>query len=102
MKRRLKGGRVVDPANRIDGVHDVLIEDGRIAAVGRDLPVDGAEVVLLRRVHVLFTTLGLVGLHPVNKLLGSFLFRCRRHALNSKPAIIQGDGHCPRVVGCPN
>ena len=45
MKRLLKGGRVVDPANGIDGVHDVLIEGDRIAAVGRDLPVDGASVI---------------------------------------------------------
>jgi dihydroorotase len=45
MKRLLKGGRVVDPANGIDGVQDVLIEDGRIARVGRDLPADGAVVV---------------------------------------------------------
>jgi dihydroorotase len=40
MKRLLRGGRVVDPANGIDGPHDVLIEGDRIAAVGRDL--DGA------------------------------------------------------------
>ncbi|MDA1184257.1 MAG: dihydroorotase [Acidobacteria bacterium] len=45
MKRLLRGGRVVDPVNGIDGVHDVLLEDDRIAAVGRDLPVDGARVV---------------------------------------------------------
>jgi dihydroorotase len=45
MKRLLKGGRVVDPANGIDGVQDVLIEDGWIARVGRDLPADGAVVV---------------------------------------------------------
>ena len=45
MKRLLKGGRVVDPANGIDGVHDVLIEDGRIARVGRDLPADGVTIV---------------------------------------------------------
>ena len=45
MKRLLKGGRVVDPVNGIDGVHDVLIDGDRIAAVGRDLPVDGAAVV---------------------------------------------------------
>ncbi|HTK29442.1 MAG TPA: dihydroorotase [Vicinamibacterales bacterium] len=41
MKRMLKGGRVVDPANGRDGVFDVLIEDGRIARVGRDLPAGG-------------------------------------------------------------
>jgi dihydroorotase len=45
MKKLLKGGRVVDPANGIDGVQDVLIEGDRIARVGRDLPVDGAAVV---------------------------------------------------------
>ena len=38
MKRLLKGGRVVDPANGRDGVFDVLIEDGRVARVGKDLP----------------------------------------------------------------
>ena len=32
MKKLLKGGRVVDPANGIDGVHDVLIDGDRIAA----------------------------------------------------------------------
>ena len=29
----LRGGRVIDPAQNIDGVHDVAIKDGRIAAV---------------------------------------------------------------------
>ncbi len=47
MKTLLKGGRVIDPANGIDGVHDVLIEGDRIARVGRDLPVDGASVVAI-------------------------------------------------------
>ena len=48
MKRLLKGGRVVDPVNGIDGVQDVLIDGDRIARVGRDLPADGAEIVELR------------------------------------------------------
>src|SRR5688572_9127388 len=47
MKKLLKGGRVVDPRSGIDGVHDVLIDEGRIARVGRDLPVDGATVVAI-------------------------------------------------------
>src|SRR5215217_1897384 len=38
-KRLLKGGRVVDPAAGHDGDLDVLMDDGRILAVGRDLPV---------------------------------------------------------------
>lgn len=45
MKRLLKGGRVVDPANGRDGVFDVLIDGDRIARVGRDLSEDGAAVV---------------------------------------------------------
>jgi dihydroorotase len=45
MKRLLKGGRVVDPLNGIDGMYDVLIDGDRIAQVGRDLPVNGATVV---------------------------------------------------------
>src|SRR4051794_27032415 len=44
LKWMLKGGRVVDPANGRDGVFDVLIEGGRIARVGRDLPVEGVQV----------------------------------------------------------
>jgi len=34
MRILIEGGRVIDPANRVDAVLDVLIEDGRIAAVG--------------------------------------------------------------------
>ena len=45
MKRLLKGGRVVDPANGRDGVFDILIDGDRIARVGKDLPVDGATVI---------------------------------------------------------
>jgi dihydroorotase len=40
----LKGGRVVDPAAGRDGEFDVLIADGVISKIGRDLPVNGAEV----------------------------------------------------------
>ena len=47
MKKLLKGGRVIDPVNGIDGVHDVLLDGERIERVGRDLPVDGATVVEL-------------------------------------------------------
>jgi len=34
MRILIEGGRVIDPANTVDDVLDVLIEDGRIAAVG--------------------------------------------------------------------
>jgi dihydroorotase len=45
MKKLLKGGRVVDPANGRDGAFDVLIDDGVIARVGKDLPAEGATVI---------------------------------------------------------
>ncbi len=32
----IRGGRVIDPANRIDRVDDVVVSDGRIAAVGAE------------------------------------------------------------------
>ena len=49
MKKLLKGGRVVDPVNGIDGEYDLLIGGDRIVRVGRDLPVDGATVVEIPR-----------------------------------------------------
>ena len=45
MKRLLRSGRVVDPANGRDGVFDILIDGNRISRVGKDLPADGAAVV---------------------------------------------------------
>jgi dihydroorotase len=44
MKLLLKGGRVVDPAAGRDGAFDILVEDGRVARIDRNLPADGAEV----------------------------------------------------------
>src|SRR3972149_4334133 len=41
----IRNGRVLDPGRGIDLVGDVLIRDGRIAAVGPDPPTDGAEVI---------------------------------------------------------
>jgi dihydroorotase len=61
MKLLLKGGRVVDPANGRDGDLDVVIEDGRIARVGRDLPVEGAEVIGLPRGAIVAP--GLIDVH---------------------------------------
>lgn len=45
MKRLLKGGRVVDPANGRDGVFDILIDGDRIARIAKDIPADGARVI---------------------------------------------------------
>lgn len=40
----LKGGRVIDPANDLDDVRDVLIENGKIKAVDQGIQVEGAVV----------------------------------------------------------
>jgi dihydroorotase len=45
--RLFKGGYVVDPANGRDGLFDVLIDNGRIVRVARDLSLSGVEVVEL-------------------------------------------------------
>ena len=57
----LKGGRVIDPANGRDGAFDVLIEDGRVARVAKDLPVDDAEVMEIARGWIVAP--GLVDMH---------------------------------------
>src|SRR6187401_768065 len=46
MNLRLKGGRVVDPANGRDGMFDVLVDGGRIARVGTDLRADAGTTVV--------------------------------------------------------
>ena len=38
MKTLIYGGRVIDPANRVDGMLNLLIEDGKILWAGKDKP----------------------------------------------------------------
>ena len=40
----IRGGRLVDPDARRDGAFDLVLRDGRVAAVGDRLSADGAEV----------------------------------------------------------
>jgi dihydroorotase len=57
----LQGGRVLDPSRDIDNVADVLIQDGKIAAVGRNLSKpQGADV---RDVSGKVVAPGLVDIH---------------------------------------
>jgi dihydroorotase len=46
MSLLIKNGRVVDPANSLDAVQDVLISGARIERVGPDLPAAAATTVL--------------------------------------------------------
>ena len=41
----IRGGRLIDPANGIDGQLDLLLEDGRVAAIGEGLDAQGARVI---------------------------------------------------------
>jgi dihydroorotase len=41
----ISGGRVIDPANNIDGVSDVAVKDGKIAAVAETLSANGAKTI---------------------------------------------------------
>jgi len=61
MKTILRGGRLIDPANGRDGEFDVLIADGAIAQIGRNLPVEDAEVFEIKRGWIV--TPGLVDVH---------------------------------------
>lgn len=45
MKTLLKSLRIVDPAQGLDGPGDILIEDGRIAALGEGIPDEDCQVV---------------------------------------------------------
>ncbi len=41
----IKNGQVVDPANERDGIYDVLLEQGQVAAISENISVDGAEII---------------------------------------------------------
>ncbi|MEI8040246.1 MAG: dihydroorotase [Verrucomicrobiota bacterium] len=59
----LTGGRVVDPANRFDGRADVLISQGKIAAVGPDAAAQAPAGVERMDVQGLVVCPGLIDLH---------------------------------------
>lgn len=45
MKTVIKHAHVVSPADGLDGVCDILIEDGKISCIGSGLSADGAQVI---------------------------------------------------------
>jgi dihydroorotase len=56
----LRGGRVIDPASGRDEIADVAFADGKVNAVGPDLPAGGGEIVDARG---LLVVPGLIDLH---------------------------------------
>jgi dihydroorotase len=61
MRLLLKNGRVVDPANNRNGAFDVLLDGGRVALVGRNLPAGDAEIFEVQPGWIV--TPGLVDMH---------------------------------------
>ncbi|MEW6381007.1 MAG: dihydroorotase [bacterium] len=61
MRIVIQGGRIIDPANNIDGLVDLLIEDGKIMAVEKNLPV--TQDSLLIKLSGKLVTPGLVDMH---------------------------------------
>ena len=44
MNLLIKGGRIIDPANKVNRVADLLIKDGKIAKIGSNLSGSGKIV----------------------------------------------------------
>ena len=59
----LTGGRVIDPANRLDSLADVLVLNGKIAAVGQDAANQAPASIERMDVSGLIVCPGLIDLH---------------------------------------
>lgn len=77
MKTLIKNGRVVDPSQNLDAVMDVLVEDGKISALGSNLSAEADEVY---DATGLVVTPGLIDLHT----------HMREPGLEAKEDIISG------------
>ena len=60
MRLLIRGGRVIDPANRVDEQLDIYIENGKIVQLGKDLAVPCAQIIDATELVV---APGLVDLH---------------------------------------
>lgn len=56
----IRSGHVVDPSLGLDGISDLIVRDGVVAAIGADLDAPGAEVIDARGLVV---TPGLIDVH---------------------------------------
>ena len=60
MNLLIKDGRVIDPANKLDGIMDVLIEKGKIIRLGKGLKPQGHKLIEARGLVVMP---GLIDMH---------------------------------------
>jgi dihydroorotase len=56
----VKGGRLIDPSRKLDGVRDVAIADGRIAAIETNIPTEAVETI---DAHGKLVVPGLIDIH---------------------------------------
>lgn len=56
----IKGGRILDPAQNMDTVADIIIDEGKITAIGVNLSADGAEIINATGMYV---APGLIDMH---------------------------------------
>lgn len=45
MKLLIKGGRVINPGKNFDAVSDILVENGKVVAIGENLTADDAQII---------------------------------------------------------
>jgi dihydroorotase len=57
----IKGGHIIDPKNKIDGVMDLAIRDGRIALVAKN--IDGKEGKQVINATDMYVTPGIIDIH---------------------------------------
>ena len=62
MKILIKGGHIVDPANNIDRIDDILVEDGMISEVGKDTDIEGVGMEVIDA-EGMYVVPGLVDMH---------------------------------------
>lgn len=62
MRILIKNGRVIDPANNIDEISDVLVCDGVITELGKDTDLDGVELEVIDADGMIVAP-GLVDMH---------------------------------------
>jgi dihydroorotase len=60
----IKNGHVIDPKNKIDGVMDIAIKDGKIAALGRN--IDTKDAIQVVNAKGFIVTPGLIDIHTHN------------------------------------